>query len=324
MDDIRTRWHRAVEAVEAGQVSIKIAKGKNPYPLLKGSQEYQDLLGLFAIIDEVPKYYIEPSLMEIMERKDVVLSLQAMFEANITALPYPVVLVEVDGSAALPGVRVRNFVVLSERPESVQRMPYEEVNHPFRANLFRLAESGGVDTVQLSPATLWLAFIPDADDHDGGKGFGTHYMTSAAPYVPPSLNAAQAIQETNMRDFHVCREALDAMIVLLNTRGINKELVEPKRLNRARAKQRKRAVPSHTVLRVAHVYSHDGKRKEVPGWSQRFHIRPAYINHYWYGPRKDPDNPPVRRSRLVQSYMVNYDPANPDQVPLPRFTHVRA
>jgi len=292
----------------------------------KNTRAYDEMESLFDILEDTPKYYVEPSLMEICGRPDVTKSLEAMHAAGIARLPFHDVMCEVDGRTKQGLGTVHNFVVLHER-QTKEKMSIEEVYHPFRAILFRLVNWEGKDTLIFSPGTYWLAFDTEADIEGvpgGETGFGVHYMTGPAPYVEPGPEAARIITDIGFQDFLPCKDAFEAMIVLLNTRGVHKEVIEPTRLNKARHKARKHPIPRHTVIRVAHTYSRDGTKRESPGWKQQFHIRPAYINYYWHGPRNDPERPQVKKAKLVESYFVNWDPENPNQKPKVTEAHLRA
>jgi hypothetical protein len=321
LDNIRTRWHRAQACLETEQVSIKTGLKSKSEPVPFHSRAHTEITALFDLIEDMPKYYVEPELVDILNsREDLINSVKAMHTCGIARLPYPAMLVELEGSAVQGQAQVRNFIVLSERPETVERLPTEQMFHPFRANLFRLVEYHGQTGLLFAAATYWLAFDPNADAGEGKTGFGIHYMTAPAPYVEPGPVARKWIEDTGPRDLEVCDNALFAMVLLLNTKGVHKEVVFPQRLNVSRKRSGKREIPSHTVIRIGHVYSSDGKRKDVPGWKQRFHIRAGYAATRWIGKR---DGTQTAKMVYVEPYVVNYDPSKPGQGPLPRHVHVR-
>lgn len=306
-DNIRTRWHRVQAAFEAGVVTVQTYKSKPPQPLYKGTARMENVAQLLGLVDNLPKYFIEPNLMAEMEtNQGLVDSLKAMHEAGITRLPFPAVLVETEGSAKQEDVQVRNFIVLSERKSQLVA-PGENYYHPFRANLFRLTNYQGQDAIMLCPATYWLGYIPDAEGPSGTKGFGIHFNTTAAPYMDgvPDEDLIPMINSIGYKDFRKCGNALDAMMVLLNTRGIDKVVIEPTKLNKARKKAGKKEIARHSIIRLGHAYSRDGKKREGVAWHQQFHIRPGYINHYWYGPRTEGHKSGERRAVFVESYVIN-------------------
>lgn len=322
-DNIRTRWHRCQEAFTAGRVQIKTGQSTPARHVYPNTRPWDEIETFMQIVDGLPKYYVEPSMMEICGRPEVTKSLEAMHTAKIDRLPFPDILVEVEGKTKQGVGTVRNMIMLHER-QSKDLHPAEQMYHPFRAVLFRLVSYQGTDHLIFSPSTYWLTFDPNADDHAGGTGFGIHYMTGPAPYVEHGVETMRQITDIGMADFLPCKDAFEAMMVLLNTRGVHKEVIIPERLNKARHKARKVPIPRHTVIRVAHCYSRDGTKREVPGWKQQFHIRPGYINYYWYGKRKGPDAHPELRPKYVEPYFVNWDPENPEAVPKVPEAHLRA
>ena len=76
-------------------------------------------------------------------------------------------------------------------------------------------------------------------------------------------------------------------MLLLNTRGVEKEVVKCERLNRSRARQGHRPVPDHTVIRIGHVYDRSGHatsvggggREPMPVHWRRGHTRLQRIGH---------------------------------------------
>jgi hypothetical protein len=123
-DNIRTRWHRVLAAVLEGRVGIHAGPktGGLVDPLAQDGHPYVELRDLMELIDEMPKYYIEPELMRIASEDDSVnKSVQAMYEAGIDSLPFDAQLVEVDGTSGDPIQQVRNFVVLQTRGDYLKR-----------------------------------------------------------------------------------------------------------------------------------------------------------------------------------------------------------
>lgn len=289
-DDIRTRWHKVSELVEKRRVALNAATGSlDELERFAGPHRTKDrqfrldpvqLVNLLEVVDPVPKFYLEGSLLEVMGRDDVVSSLKAMHEAKVMKLPFPVCLVEFD--VRRDGQPCREMVVLSERGEGM-RLPQEEVFHPYRANLLRVKRiPGEEDLLVLSPSTLFLAFVDDAELHDGlgGRGFGTHWFTTPAGYVHEESHRQQvkALRETNESDVRTADTALSAIVLLMNTRGVEKVVVEPTRLNRSRERSGKTPVPRHTVIRIGHVYAKDGTSQRVDPETGKLGRKPVRVH----------------------------------------------
>ncbi|CAJ1391692.1 unnamed protein product [Effrenium voratum] len=92
-------------------------------------------------------------------------------------------------------------------------------------------------------------------------------------------------------------------ILLLNTRGIEKERVVSTRLNRKRERKGKRPVPKYTHVRVGHIYDRDGRRQGLSktGVKQPVHFRAGYTRTVWYGPEKS-----LSRIDYVPPCLVNF------------------
>lgn len=80
--------------------------------------------------------------------------------------------------------------------------------------------------------------------------------------------------------------ALTIALLMLNIQGIEKELIKPTRLNRQRTALGKPSVPTHTVMRIGHVYDSEGNRHNLNGGSGRVmpvHMRAGHARHQHYG-----------------------------------------
>jgi hypothetical protein len=52
-------------------------------------------------------------------------------------------------------------------------------------------------------------------------------------------------------------------VMMAHVSGFVRETVDPKKLNKARAANGKHAIPTHTVLRIGHVYNSAGQKVKV-------------------------------------------------------------
>ena len=102
-------------------------------------------------------------------------------------------------------------------------------------------------------------------------------------------------------------------LLLLNTKGVSKDVIDPERLNRARIAKGIPPVPKHTVLRIGTVYSRDGAEHTVGGGGTRtmaIHMRAGHTRSQPCGPgnldRKIIYLPPV---------IVNYRPGDDVKIP---------
>src|SRR5204862_4896821 len=80
--------------------------------------------------------------------------------------------------------------------------------------------------------------------------------------TPAGLNVTTTIP-THPSWMHNSGYAVGIALLMLNIQGIDKEVLEPVRLNRTRIASGKPAVPRHTLMQIEHVYASDGKRVAV-------------------------------------------------------------
>lgn len=73
-------------------------------------------------------------------------------------------------------------------------------------------------------------------------------------------------------------------LLMLNVQGIDKDVIEPRHLNKARRLAGKPSVPTHTVVRIGTITDRTGKR--IPANQARtmpIHLRAGHARHQHYG-----------------------------------------
>lgn len=318
-EDIRTRLHKVWECVERGSYSIT-QRYRDPDSDPKSLRDIisrQKLLNAVWAMMRVPHYYFEPNLCEIMQEEGTTDSLKAMFEAKVTRLPFPEMVIEYDEPEKTRGGGVvRNFIVLGERPQSLV-VGNEEVFHPYRCTILRhVMAPDHHDMVLVSPAEVLIAFDAEAGDE---KTFGFHYGMLECPYLDRSKISDERMQRLLSRDVDldsaIAGEALSMATLLLNTRGIQKTVIEPSRLNKAREKKGQAKIPTHTVIRIGHVYAKDGSSQVYDPTGRkhtRVHWRKGHTRTQRYGQG-------LTQAKLVfiEPCLVNYREGG-DEKPVPR------
>lgn len=308
----RTRWHRAVAAINAGMVAISTkdveAEPVESFPKAWSKVGFEAAVEL---IESAPKFYFEHDvMMAMMEHNDqVVKSVEAMQLAGVARLPFPYMVVEYDWGGPM-------IVMLSESKR--------EPDCPFRATAMSLIRmKAGHDVVVLCPQTFYISGLITLGD--GSKGM--RWKVFAAGWLKES-DEARALADMGSVNYWKpeIEPGLVATLLLLNTRGITREeFVAPERLNQSRAKKGKPAIPSHTIIRVGHVYNRQGRpvsRVEHERGRQPLHWRAGYTAARWVT-RKHAEwdvakaDDAGRHTILVyvNPYLVNYDPMNADALP---------
>lgn len=104
-------------------------------------------------------------------------------------------------------------------------------------------------------------------------------------------------------------------LLMLNTKGIEKELLQPVALNEAREKRGMPAIPRHTVMRIGTVVDALGRERSFSeSRHMPLHLRAGHVRHQVCGKgRAD------RKLVYIPPTLVNFNPAEPDhKAPLPK------
>lgn len=78
--------------------------------------------------------------------------------------------------------------------------------------------------------------------------------------------------------------ALAVSLLMLNIQGVEKEVIEPGKLNRNRLASGKPTIPNHTVMRIGHVYGSNGEKLSFgAGRTMAVHMRAGHARRQHYG-----------------------------------------
>lgn len=96
--------------------------------------------------------------------------------------------------------------------------------------------------------------------------------------------------------------AVSIALLMLNIRGVDKQVIEASALSRARQKRGKPAIPSHTLLRVGTIYDRSGRGVAAgSGRHMPVHLRAGHVRQQPCGPASA-DRKPV----FIPPVLVNY------------------
>lgn len=200
----------------------------------------------FAQCATLPHYVIDRSLREILSRGDVQASIAAMIEADIAHLPFERMLIEME-----TGQRgSHSFVIL------------EEWQDRFRGQMGTLHPHGAAES---SPNKFILTLE--------AKGSGIMVTT---PF------GAEGEHESWLR---ITGLALTVALLMLNIQGVEKEKIVSRALNKARKASGKPSISDHTVVRIGHVYTREGKRVKYgsTGRVMPVHMRAGHTRRQHFG-----------------------------------------
>lgn len=274
---IYTKWHKVVE--KWGRVSVRApaAEARAPDTSMEGYVAHMKKC------EEAPKFYVDPELMEVWQTG--VDSIEALNLAGVLRLPYPVVMIEFEVILH----SIRHFVLLEE---------VEDEEYPFRALLMTLRDDRAVFSA--CHASINIA----------GRQWNLRAGTPS--YLVDNALSRSLANDALDVDGGICCIGLEMALVLMHTRGIEREKIEPTRLNKARLRSGKASIPAVTTLRIGHYYDSSGKvhqhdaRKPVKVHWRRGHVRNVAVGKGRTG----------REPRYIPPTLVNYRPG--DAPPVPR------
>lgn len=103
--------------------------------------------------------------------------------------------------------------------------------------------------------------------------------------------------------------AVAMALLLINTRGIKKDVVESGRLNKGRIARCQPQIPTYSLLRIGTVYDRDGRDTAGGGGTRCVapHLRSGHARQQPYG-----EGRALRRYQWIPPVIVNFDPAGPE------------
>lgn len=228
----------------------------------------------------LPHFVIDPEISYLFRSGQAQQSVWAMFEADVAKLPYPALLVEM-----FTGKPWRYFIQIVEAPEPSSFLVtlVEYVNGAIWPNDFlaQFTFAGGGNNGNDRP--IWKIVYNDKKRDD--------------------LNRQGAA-------------AIMIALLMSHTSGLERETIEPNKLNKARKRNGKSQIPTHVIIRIGHVYDRDGKRVAINESNRRsisIHMRAGHTRRQHYGPQNSQTKivwiPPV---------LVNYKDGSELPLPKPR------
>lgn len=303
-EQIRTRWHKIVPLIEADEVYLTSAKNDTARHWSDFGGNKKLLMGLVNSLAKLPKFVIDEELLSLTEDNGFQLSLLDMQRADVLRLPFPAMTVEFD---LKHGTRA---IVLLRDNKSMERMPWEypgdERNRlffgkPFYGIALRIERDNQGEYLVLSPGILAIQI----EDRDGIPWLGL--TTQGHEILQHSLELNNLIGETFHKEGSVLWKALAGALLLMQTDGIKREVIECTRINKKRSASNKEPIPRHIVLSIGKVYRSDSSNVAddyIPHRSPRPHWRRGYNQPVRYGPRKNADAPQRIKLKYIEPKLV--------------------
>lgn len=320
MTAIRTKWHRAVELLNSDEVYLtspkdKLAPHHGWFDIDRGS-----VLKLITGGLTTPDFVIDPELYAISSDKEYQRSLLDMKRAGVLKLPYPVVGVELamwsDSGKCHALVMLIDCAQAKDLGFSLGEGEAAKdlvAKSEFLAYTFRVQSDDQGDYLVLAPSWIGLSVA----DRDGDPWLGIRAIQPVwlKPLLPEERAAApsdietdpeQLVEETYIKDAGTAFAALSAALLLMNTAGVAREVIDVAKLNKRRVLSNKPPIPRHTYIRIGHVYRRAvGEEKEeyVPRRSPRPHWRRGHVKMVHHGPGRV-----QLRQVYIQPRLVAYNP----------------
>lgn len=140
-------------------------------------------------------------------------------------------------------------------------------------------------------------------------------VAEVSPPYDLELRDAEIRVKTAVRSheawMYVSAMALGIALLMLNIQGVEKEVIEPSRLNKSRTASGKPSIPTHAVMRIGHVYDQNGNRVGLgTGRQMPVHMRAGHARHQHYG-----EGNLLTKIVYIPPVLVNFKPGEVAKVP---------
>lgn len=288
--NIRTKWHRARELLEAGQVWMTAEKGKMAKTWDEVRLDMSRLSRFFELCESLPKFVIDNATVGLVTTKDAGLSLLAMKQADALRLPFPAMVVEIVHSP-----RFTTIVILADRQSGENDKPFREApdkswqppveRYPFYGVPFAIQKDDGGEYLVCGYSMSYCG-LTEAPSKSDPEKLGPWLATESAGvyWLPNDTNdrdLEKLISSQVDKDVRYTANALYTALLLLMTQGMEREVVEATKLNKHRVASGKPPIPRHTYIHIGKVYrsatgdrsdDYDPRRSPIPHWRRGHNV----------------------------------------------------
>lgn len=250
-------------------------------------------MDIMTAMEKLPAFVIQPDAIKMIERADCIGAVRAMIEADILKLPYPDMRVEWQvreaQSAAFIGTQlgtmemqpIHEFVRLKETDKGI------ECTYAF---YFCKSSIGAIyeDKFRITP--------------DLGT-WKVEYQHGTNPIIKDMALGP-------------CMLAMNMAFVLMNMKGIEREVHTFPALNKQRLRKSKPAISQYSYVRIGHVYKADGTRVKYTEGDHRhmpMHVRSAHTRRQHHGKNNE-----ETKLVYIPSVIVNFNPGEEMKTPKQR------
>lgn len=294
---IFTKYHEAIEAIRASRTT---------------GAEADFMEGIGAL----PHFVFDLELAGTLDRRAMTSSMGAMKAAGVMHLPYPEMLVELWRGAA----NYRQFCAIREEGVGIFRMAMVQYGENPNGQLyidpvfyadFEWSDVVAPDAEEIVNADGTSRPVGEPDPAASKWGFNIHFTDDKRKQLTVGLGFG-----------------LMVAVMMTNISGLDRELVSPKPLNKARARKGKPRITDHTIVRIGHVYNESGQKIRLTDANRRgmtIHMRSAHTRRQQHGAKWVEENPELaalpsnhgdHHIVLIPAVLVNFKDGS--DLPLPK------
>jgi hypothetical protein len=283
---VRTKWHKLVSLVQEDQVYLTAPKGGTAkhWEELKANKK----AGKWFVdqLTPLPKFVVQPELLEMVMTEGYDHSILAMRKANVFRLPFTAMLVEFIYSGK------HYIILLRDQQDKEVRMPWEaprpaepsEEEERFRSlpmygMVFQLQNDGEGDYLVMGPSVCGI----DIQEIDSKPYIGL--TAQGLEILPNSPELNELVKATWQKDAGAVFRGLASALLIMQTEGVEKEVIDCAKLNKKRVLSNKPLIPRHVYLKIGRVYKSGSDHSEEynPRKSPRIHWRRGHERRVHYG-----------------------------------------
>lgn len=195
-------------------------------------------------------YVVDKEVLDLLKRPDVTKSIGALIEVGLARLPISPMVVEFEITP-----EYREFVLLTEDKDGAT----------INARYVTLQKSS------------YIGMIADFDVR-----VTMNHEKIELSNVPVHDKAMKEVVSGGVQ------VGVLVALLMLNTKGVDKQIIQCEALNQQRTKKGKTTIPKHTVVHIGKIYRRDGSAIERPegehgGWKMPMHLRAGYARRQHFG-----------------------------------------
>lgn len=297
---VRAHWHHFIDAAKNGYLFVPNGnKGDVQHALSCPYFNVEAFGDLIEVCDTLPYMVFDDEILRSITNEDVLATLADVKRAGVFRLPFETMIVELP----LKHQGGQDFVVLRDR-RGTGSPPWHESEHAqidarhsscdFYGIHFGLRRDEEGPYALIAPSTSYVDIDVDAVPNPmlrvGAAVSGVFVPEDSTDEKDEKLN--KLIGDTYVKSGRYVGMALFCAVLVLASRGLNKEVIETSRLNRTRKASGKPAVPRHIYVHIGRTYrraSSDVSDVHTPRKSPRPHFVRGFTRSYHTGAdRKGP------------------------------------